>query len=654
MCSMALTDTFDSKYLDMPVFLSRRTTRLGFTLIVMALSLAISSPSAVAQNQSEKPDSTRVDHSKMDHSKMDHEKMDHGAMSGSDRVSADSADAVNPSGMDHSAMDHGMMDHSMMGPSSGGELAWRMPPMDMSMPMTPGMMRMLPTTSPFLPGDGVDVSSLPMAMPSQVVRMADGDTLQLEAGLVRRTIAGREYVMYGYNNQYPGPLIRVDKGATVVVDFTNRIDQATTIHWHGLRLDNRFDGVPGVTQAAVQTGQHFTYEVYFPDEGVYWYHPHVREDIQQDLGLYGNMLVDPLSTGYYSPVNREEALILDDILVDGGGIFPYGESQPVNVLMGRFGNVMLANGSDNYRMEVRRDDVVRFYLTNVANTRTFNVTFGGARAKVVASDVSRYEHEVWVQSVPIAPAERYIVEVQFDKPGDIAITNSIQAIDHFRGEFYPHVDTLAMVSVSSTAASPDLTESFSKLREYPAVTEDVERFRKYFDRPPDHRLELTLNHRNLPIETVRMMEIDTLYVPPMEWNDAMPMMNWQSSGNEVTWILRDLDTGSENMDIHWSFRKGEVTKIRIFNDPKSFHPMHHPIHVHGQRYLVLSIDGVPNENLVWKDTAIVPVGSTMDLLVDMTNPGEWMMHCHIAEHLQAGMMLSFSVSDTGVSDHDSQ
>jgi len=150
---------------------------------------------------------------------------------------------------------------------------------------------------------------------------------------------------------------------------------------------------------------------------------------------------------------------------------------------------------------------------------------------------------------------------------------------------------------------------------------------------------------------VRMMEIDTLYVPPMEWNDAMPMMNWQSSGNEVTWILKDLDTGKENMDIHWSFHTGEVTKIRIFNDPKSFHPMHHPIHVHGQRYLVLSIDGVPNDNLVWKDTAIVPVGSTMDILVDMTNPGEWMMHCHIAEHLQAGMMLSFTVSEGSGSHH---
>ena len=89
-------------------------------------------------------------------------------------------------------------------------------------------------------------------------------------------------------------------------------------------------------------------------------------------------------------------------------------------------------------------------------------------------------------------------------------------------------------------------------------------------------------------------------------------------------------------------------KIRVFNDPKSFHPMNHPIHIHGQRFLVLSLDGAENSNLVWKDTAVVPVGSTLDMLVEMSNPGEWMAHCHIAEHLHAGMMLRFSVRGEGL------
>ena len=107
--------------------------------------------------------------------------------------------------------------------------------------------------------------------------------------------------------------------------------------------------------------------------------------------------------------------------------------------------------------------------------------------------------------------------------------------------------------------------------------------------------------------------------------------------------MRDIGTGLENMESYWGFDEGDVVKIRIFNDPRSLHPMNHPLHLHGQRFLVLDVDGKRNDNLVWKDTAIIPVASTVDLLVDMSNPGEWVMHCHIAEHLHAGMILSFGV-----------
>ncbi len=508
--------------------------------------------------------------------------------------------------------------------------------------MMPGLGGALPPTGPFLAGIGMKPEMFPEARPGTIVEMAEGDTLHLEAGLVRRTIKGRDFVMYGYNGQYPGPRIKVEQGATVVVVFKNSIEMPTTVHWHGLRLDNRFDGIPFITQDPVEVGDSFTYEVYFPDTGVYWYHPHIREDIQQDLGLYGNMHVAPPAEDYYSPVNHEKFLILDDILLDDNGLIAWGEDAPTHALMGRFGNVMLVNGATDYNMEVRKGDVVRFYLTNVANSRTFNMTFG-APVKVVASDVSKFEREAWVESVPIAPAERYIVEAQFDTPGKVYLTNAIQAINHFRGEFYPHVDTLGVVTVLEDPASPNFGNQFSTLRENTDVQQDIEAYRPYFDQAVDLELELTVRVKDLPVPIMRAMEIDTLYVPPMEWNDAMPMMNWLSTGSQVTWILRDKDTGQENMDIQWDFKQGDVVKLRIFNNPKSFHPMNHPIHVHGQRYLVLSIDGLSNENLVWKDTAIVPVGSTVDLLIDMTNPGDWMMHCHIAEHLDAGMMLGFSV-----------
>ena len=220
-------------------------------------------------------------------------------------------------------------------------------------------------------------------------------------------------------------------------------------------------------------------------------------------------------------------------------------------------------------------------------------------------------------------------------------------MNHFRGTFYPHVDTLATVTVADETASPDLAGAFATLREHTEVIEDIDRFRPHFDREPDHSLKTTVRVQDLPLPIVQSMEIDTLYVPPMEWNDAMPMMNWLSTGEQVTWILKDVVTGRENGDIGWEFEVGDLVKVRIFNTPESFHPMNHPIHVHGQRFVVLARDGIPNDNLVWKDTAIVPVGSTMDILIEMSNPGDWMFHCHIAEHLHAGMMFDFRVNPAG-------
>jgi FtsP/CotA-like multicopper oxidase with cupredoxin domain len=142
-----------------------------------------------------------------------------------------------------------------------------------------------------------------------------------------------------------------------------------------------------------------------------------------------------------------------------------------------------------------------------------------------------------------------------------------------------------------------------------------------------------------------MMTVDTFYFHPLEWNDGMPDMNYLATGVDVRWFVRDVKTGRENLDIDdWSFRVGDVVKIRLRNEPSSLHPMHHPIHLHGQRFLVLERDGERNTNFVWKDTAVIPLGSTVDLLVEMSNPGDWMLHCHISEHLETGMQMLFRVA----------
>jgi FtsP/CotA-like multicopper oxidase with cupredoxin domain len=211
------------------------------------------------------------------------------------------------------------------------------------------------------------------------------------------------------------------------------------------------------------------------------------------------------------------------------------------------------------------------------------------------------------------------------------------------GEFEPTVDTLGVVTAGETRATPDYARQFGTLRQNAEVSADIARYRKEFDRAPDLRLTLTLQVNALPLTTVQFMNVDTAYRAPVEWIDGMPDMNWLSTARQVRWILRDPATRRENMDIVWRVRQGSVVKLQIFNDPKSFHPMQHPMHLHGQRMLVLSRDGVPNSNLVWKDTVLIPVGSTVDLLIDASNPGAWMLHCHIAEHLGSGMMAVMHV-----------
>ncbi len=533
------------------------------------------------------------------------------------------------SGMDMSGMD-----------MSGDTAADRAPPMPKGMPMMPGMVGKGPSIVQYLPADAASIKA---AVPSTVVTVANGDTFNLDASLVRRTINGRTFVMYGFNGQYPGPMIRVKQQSTITVRFTNHLDMPSSVHWHGIRLDNQYDGAVGVTQDAVPPGGTFVYTVRFPDAGLYWYHPHVREDIEQNLGLYGNLLVDSPDANYYNPVNAERALILSDLLIDKKGLFPYGKDTPDFTIMGRFGNVMLVNGEPRYALTAHKGDVVRLMLTDVSSTRSYNLSLGGAKLKLVAADVSRYEHEQMVDNVTIVPAERYVVDAKFDSAGTFALTNRVQALNNFLGEYSPEIDTLAIVTVDPTPSATSYAKEFATLRTNADVASEIARFKEAFTKAPDKELELTVNIQGLPTPIVALMAIDTSYYSPVEWNDGMPDMNWVSTAKQVRWIMRDKATGKEDMDIDWHFKKGDMVKIRIHNDPQSIHPMGHPLHFHGQRFLIISRNGIPNPYLAWKDTELIPVGETVDILLDASNPGRWMAHCHIAEHLEAGMHLVFTV-----------
>jgi FtsP/CotA-like multicopper oxidase with cupredoxin domain len=132
----------------------------------------------------------------------------------------------------------------------------------------------------------------------------------------------------------------------------------------------------------------------------------------------------------------------------------------------------------------------------------------------------------------------------------------------------------------------------------------------------------------------------------IEWEDDMVAVNRMTTSANTRWMLVDRDTGASNHGIAWRFRVGDLVKIRLVNEMDSDHPMHHPFHVHGAgRFLVLARDGVIEPNLAWKDTVLVRTGQTVDILLEVTNPGQWMAHCHIAEHHESGMMLHFTVDE---------
>jgi len=486
---------------------------------------------------------------------------------------------------------------------------------------------------------------LEVAKASEIIELKNGDTLDLSIDTIQKEIAGQTIRMFGYNGQIPGPLLKIEQNSIILVNVMNNLDVETTVHWHGLRLENEFDGNPGVTMEPQRPSESFEYKLDFVDEGIYWYHPHVREDYQQELGLYGNMLVSPIENDYYNNVNKEIPIILDDILIEDDGLFPFYKEYGNHGLGGRWGNIMLINGDDNYNLEVTTGEVVRFYITNVANTRVFNFSIPNTRIKLIGSDIGSYEKEEFVDSVIISSSERYTIEVIFEEQGEYQLKSITPEKEY----------TLGKIRVSGEPVTNDYSGEFYSLRENEYVIEDIKNFRQYFDKKVDVNIKLSLEANSLFASLFTKEDSDSTDndwnkviagdTDQINWEDTEPRFNKQVKSSDFTWILKDTSTGKKNAEIDLNFRVEDKVKIRIFNDKSISNPSQHPIHFHGQRFLVLEKDGVKSENLVWKDTVLVPIGSYVDILLDITNPGEWMAHCHIAEHLTSGMMMTFKVTE---------
>ena len=595
----------------------------------------------------------------------------------------------------------------------------------------------------------IATEGLAPARETPVVSMADGESFDLRIGPVTKTIGDATVRMLAYNGSVPGPTLRVAEGSAITVNVENRGDLAATVHWHGLRLDSRYDGTHE-TQRPMEIGETFEYRLEFPDPGAYWYHPHIRQDYGQEMGLYGSIIVVPRDPDYWPPAHRELAVTLDDILIEDGAVGRFSRSETTYSAMGRFGNHMLVNGDPDLALAMKAGEVLRLYLTNTANTRVFNVAVRGGRMKLVGGDSGRCEHETFGESVLVAPSERAVVDVLFDAPG-------AAALEHRTPE---RTYELASVTVSEGDIDPGPTDAFETLRTNPEWRAERERIAPYRDAEPDKTIafvaEMDFDAPEGPTvftcpmhpevvrgaegscpecgmklmpkpgiviftcpmhpEVVREAEgkcpvcgmklMPTVaaiaYTCPMhaevvsdtpgrcpecgmklmptskaplasstdiahdagaeehtehgeshshdhsvggiEWEDDMVEVNRTTTPVNTRWKLVDRSTGAEGHAIDWKFRVGDQVKIRLVNEMDSDHPMHHPFHIHGAgRFLVLGRDGVEDPNLVWTDTVLVKTGEVIDILLDVTHPGRWMAHCHIAEHHESGMMLGFDV-----------
>ena len=466
---------------------------------------------------------------------------------------------------------------------------------------------------------------------SQIVELENGSVFELSANKALIELGGKSFDGYAYNSQFPGPLLKVKQGTKIKILFKNNLNEPTTVHWHGIRMENRFDGVPEITQKEVFPNQSFEYELEFPDNGLFWYHPHVREDKQQELGLYGAILVQEAG----EKTAREEVLILDDLLIENNSIPSFPENSANFAIMGRYGSEYLVNGKTDYSLNVKTGEIIRLHLLNASNARPLRIAIDNAKMKIVGGDTAMQEKEFFAESIDLSPSERAIIEVFFERAGTHSILNATPLGTKKFGE----------IIVEEGIVSLEQKNAFDSLKENALMKEELIKLQPFFGKEPDFEYELTLNWPSMDQMMGHMGHgMMSESIEGIEWEDSMQMMNSVTTSQQLTWVIRNTKTKKENMDFSFNAGKGETKKIRITNLENSPHPMQHSIHLHGNRFLVIAKNNALNSNLVWKDTVLIPEGETAYLLVEFSNPGKWMIHCHTAEHLSSGMMSLIEVA----------
>ncbi len=393
---------------------------------------------------------------------------------------------------------------------------------------------------------------------------------------------GRVVSMWTYDGSLPGPRIEANVGDTVRVRFTNSLPEATTIHWHGVRVPAAMDGVEA-TQAPIEPGATFTYEFVVPDAGTFWFHPHVRSDLQVERGLYGALVVrgpgEPETT-------TDRVVVLDDLLIDDA--WSIADLEPMQAMLGRQGNLILANGRAHPIAPVVRGGLHRYRFVNAANARYFRLALPGHRLTLIGSDGGLLPAPRQVDEVLLVPGERADVLVTATGAAGEAVAWQTLPYDRGHGTGGAPAATVFQQRNDDAAAvpTPPVPATLATIAALPAAT--VQRELRLDERGSHSAPTFSINGETFPAIT--------------------PL----------------------------AARLGDVEDWSIVNVTE----MDHPFHLHGFRFQLLA----PVADLAWRDTINIPAGQTVVFRTRLEDhPGRWMFHCHILEHAERGMMGELEV-----------
>jgi len=398
----------------------------------------------------------------------------------------------------------------------------------------------------------------------------------------------------GFNGRVPGPAIQANVGDTVVIHFTNRLTEETTIHWHGLRIPSSMDGTH-VVQHPVAPGSTFEYRFTVPDAGFFWYHPHMNTTGQIEGGLYAPLIVrDPAEPA----VACDQVLMFDDVLIDEEGQLEPESTDPMAAMNGRLGNLLLVNGIGNKRLAVDAGTWQLWRLVNSANTRYFDLEVEGHRMQVVGSDGGYLQTPYEVDRLLLVPGERYLV--------------LMQAVGEPGRSYAVRTHPVALHSSSSSGG-----HSHHDMGGEDPLGAEAQTL-------------MWLDYSEAALADAPVPVLPTVSIP--DW----------TPGEEVLhhWVLEESDMDSTIDGETWpdvpllQFEMGGPATFEIENRST----MHHPMHFHGLRFQVVARDGNVVSEPAWKDTVDVPPESTLTVVMELDNPGNWLYHCHILEHEEAGMM----------------